>query len=307
MLLLIDNIKATMKIRISLLSQLYQQRQLSLKVNDKENEKNDKNHFTDNPNQEEDEKDNQSQNKSQIFNCSTINRVFIFIILIILSIIAYRFISRQSEFIFDDDISIFNSNPQFTFPFPSPSSPILDEQEQNIINQTSNQAKSIFTSTSSFLKGVTTAFITFFSQINNGRQYFQSRGASGVLFDIGAITFSTSFDFVLNNFFLILLFGVVLLILLKIKSYIHNRSIANSVYKTIRDRLKKISDCSNSYDHGIAVDEIIYEYSLENGMGIETFSNVILPLLNNLRMKDRQVRVFQKEVNGKVKVYWQWN
>ena len=75
----------------------------------------------------------------------------------------------------------------------------------------------------------------------------------------------------------------------------------------IRDRLKLISDLSNSFDHGISQESIINEYASENNISEQEFSERILPQLLALRKKESKMREFYKDSNGKIKLYWQWN
>ena len=224
----------------------------------------------------------------------------------------YRMITYNNDLFVDfvdNDFVPFNFNPLL---INQPVNTDLDVQLTDSIPITNNdtiinneQAQSSLITSS--ITGLFTSIIKFRSAITTSTSYIINNGVLGSLSNLLLSGFEYTFGFMFNNIIYISIGFLFVLLYFKLKSIYSNRSLSNKIFMQIRDRLKLISDLSNSFDHGISQESIINEYASENNISEQEFSERILPQLLALRKKESKMREFYKDSNGKIKLYWQWN
>lgn len=125
--------------------------------------------------------------------------------------------------------------------------------------------------------------------------------------DIGSTLYLMGTEFLLNNWHYILVAIALMLILFYIKKWYMARSIANESFNEIRTELRNMYNTSNiNYDDGIYEEQIVIRFSDRYNLSDEYFRNSILPLINEYRKKDPQIKVFTKKKNGILQNVWQW-
>jgi hypothetical protein len=81
---------------------------------------------------------------------------------------------------------------------------------------------------------------------------------------------------------------------------------ARMIYEQIRNSLRAAYSSSN-FEHGLTVDEIVVRFAKEFNISESDFKTKVLPMLNELRKKDSNVREFEKIVSGRKRIVWQWS
>lgn len=114
-------------------------------------------------------------------------------------------------------------------------------------------------------------------------------------------------EFLMNNWHYIIIAIALMLILFYIKKWYMARTIANESFNEIRTELRNMYNNSNiNYDDGIYEEQIVIRFSDRYNLSDEYFRNSILPLINQYRKKDPQIKVFTKKKNGILQNVWQW-
>lgn len=80
-----------------------------------------------------------------------------------------------------------------------------------------------------------------------------------------------------------------------------NRKLANEIYDVIKKKLKDLKRRNpDDFREGITIDEIVTEFSQIHNISENDFRQTILPLIKTLRSKDKDVKLFAEQINGKV-------
>ena len=156
-------------------------------------------------------------------------------------------------------------------------------------------------------------FIYLYYNSNRNMSTVSSSSSSftGGIFDrITTVAVSSMREFVsffLKEYWEIIMIGILTFCLYRfIFNEFNRKLIAKKIYDKIKVDLKNSFDIFKDFEHGLTLDQIISNYSSEFNISELEFKEKILPLLKELRKKDTKIREFQKDVNGRSKIAWQY-
>ena len=110
----------------------------------------------------------------------------------------------------------------------------------------------------------------------------------------------------MENYWGIIIILILVYIIFKFtKNYLYKKSLASTIFEKILIVLKTASSITN-IENGLTEDQIVNIYARECGMSENEFKIKILPFLREMRKKSSKLREFEKNVNGRYKIAWQW-
>lgn len=84
-----------------------------------------------------------------------------------------------------------------------------------------------------------------------------------------------------------------------------NVKIARAIFKEIKNELyQEFLNKPNGF--GFSQKDIISKYALKYDLSSQEFHRLILPVLNDLRTKDSNIKITEEEINGRKLLYWTW-
>lgn len=162
-------------------------------------------------------------------------------------------------------------------------------------------------SISRIFKTLFTSMDKFLSATRRETSYTYYNGILNSLYKLLRIGGGFILNWIFDNIIYISIGLLFVFLYFKLKSVYKNKTFTKRIFKQIRERLRLISLSSSSFDHGLSLDNIVNEYANENSISVQDFNERILPQLVAYGKKDSKIREFNKEINGIVVLYWQWN
>jgi hypothetical protein len=112
--------------------------------------------------------------------------------------------------------------------------------------------------------------------------------------------------YIKNNMWYILGILVLKIIAYKIYREYQDKNKAKIIYHNIKNALKDIYQSQNPLLEGLTEEEIIGEFSKSNNISEENFKNNFMPRLRLLRQKDHEVKLFEKFLQGRTRIAWEF-
>lgn len=84
-----------------------------------------------------------------------------------------------------------------------------------------------------------------------------------------------------------------------------NSKLSKEIFKDIKNALHQ-EYLNNPECLGLSQSSMISKYALKYNFSIQEFYQLILPILNDLRAKDSNIKITEEEVKGRKVLYWNW-
>jgi hypothetical protein len=112
-------------------------------------------------------------------------------------------------------------------------------------------------------------------------------------------------DYIKNNMWYIIGILVLSIIAYKIYREYQDRRTATRIYQNVKNVLKDIYQSNNPLE-GLTEEEIIRDFSKENNITEENFKTNFMPRLRLIRQQDHEVKLFEKFLQGRARIAWEF-